>query len=533
MKKNVLLSKILRGLRSKELHPFDYIYITVFGYLALFAIFATRYRQFQGIIFLDAIIAVALMVALRYLVRSSLLGKLANLLEHKIFVSVFFVSVLLVHLCIAYSLSINPLTSGWDPQTMYQSSANFTESVKPYPDTTGYLELFSNTLGIVGLLNILHEIASLVHVSDFIDFIIVGNVLAMNAAFLLLYLCARRIGGNRAALLAIFFGLFFITFSLWSQTFYSDTIGLLFPIASLYLILRLMDSRKLMGRILWSVLLGLCGGIGYLVKPTTIFVLVAFLVLVAVPFLHFHRIHKNFAVFRPMLLVLPIILLVTIAVTIGGQKVLAKSMDLTLNTMPASHFAMMGLSEDCSQNECRYGAWNLPDALALNQFKSIPVYEDYTVDTINSRLSNYGVDGYPIFLSKKGAWILGDGTFYAYHEGTGAQAPLLHRSSFNRTVQTIMHPTGAAFSVSRNILQVAWIAVLLASLTPISLKRPGQSLRTLTLIRLSLLGLLAFLLLFEARSRYLYLYVPLFILLASYGLVHYKVANSNSAKKAQ
>ena len=50
-------------------------------------------------------------------------------------------------------------------------------------------------------------------------------------------------------------------------------------------------------------------------------------------------------------------------------------------------------------------------------------------------------------------------------------------------------------------------------------------------MQLSLFGLFLFLMLFEARSRYLFLYLPFFILLASQGLSQAAVWGKNGAAR--
>jgi hypothetical protein len=160
----------------------------------------------------------------------------------------------------------------------------------------------------------------------------------------------------------------------------------------------------------------------------------------------------------------------------------------------------------------------MPDALKQGTFRTLADYKHYTNVEIKHRLKAYGVGGYISFISQKGAWVIGDGTFYGYQEGTEKTAPLLHTSKEDHLIQQIMHPSGRLYGTYVNVLQIGWITILLTMLAPFFLLKQRVYDDSTLIIFTSLLGLLVFLLLFEARSRYLYLYVPLFILAAVKGI---------------
>ena len=68
--------------------------------------------------------------------------------------------------------------------------------------------------------------------------------------------------------------------------------------------------------------------------------------------------------------------------------------------------------------------------------------------------------------------------------------------------------------IFKELMQIIWLLVLsLAFLSGIKDKENKN-----TIIYLSLIGITLFLLIFEARARYLYCYAPLFVLAALIGL---------------
>lgn len=485
-----------------------------------YGIVSPEYPQYRHSILFDAAAAMVILGALRSSKRLRAgIGHLSLLVENRKALGAVFACLFLLQIAVARALAIHPLTSGWDPITMYQSTMDFLKSPLPYPGALGYLKVFSNTLGIVVLLGVWLKLCAIVHLTNYVMLAIVLNAIFMNVALILMVLLAKRVAGPRASLFALGFGIIFITFSLWSSTFYSDSIGLFFPIASAYILLKFKESPSVRWQLLWASLLGLTVGCGYLIKPTVIFVVCAAALITGLNSLlqSQHSPKKAITPLKQRLLAVSLGLCVYVLCAIGGQQLIAHDMHIKLTTMPASHFAMMGLATVCQPTSCRYGAWNLPDALLLSKFPTMDAYKQYTQKEIEHRLVRLGPVGYAKFLVRKGAWITTDGTFYAYQEGTAATAPLLYTDPFSRGVQQALHPGGRIYDLSQNAFEIAWL-VLVFGVIITCFTTVVSTDYMLAWFRLALFMLIAFLLLFEARSRYLYLYVPIWITIVAYYL---------------
>ena len=80
----------------------------------------------------------------------------------------------------------------------------------------------------------------------------------------------------------------------------------------------------------------------------------------------------------------------------------------------------------------------------------------------------------------------------------------------NRFVTDFAYSTGKYYIYISSIRHAVWLFILLLLLFCYSKKNN----REILVIQLSLIGLFLFEILFEARSRYLFIYVPYFIILA-------------------
>jgi hypothetical protein len=85
----------------------------------------------------------------------------------------------------------------------------------------------------------------------------------------------------------------------------------------------------------------------------------------------------------------------------------------------------------------------------------------------------------------------------------------------SRVIRDYFTVPGQDVLVIRTLWQAAWLVVLCLVVAPMALRSRMLASPTATMMRVALLGLIIFLSLFENRGRYMYLYVPYFLLLAS------------------
>ena len=139
------------------------------------------------------------------------------------------------------------------------------------------------------------------------------------------------------------------------------------------------------------------------------------------------------------------------------------------------------------------------------------VLQDWSERRLHNQLEALGFGIVPFEVDKQ-AFVWGDGMFFAWGEGRDYEAQRLEdRSPTARVVQQFQHPDGARYLTRSSLTNGVWLFVLLwagAGLLCAAYRR-----ETLVLA-LTVLGIMAFLLLFQARSRYVLAYVPVVVALA-------------------
>lgn len=492
------------------------VFLLALLYFFVFGVMIPVHKQYGGMQSGALALAVVFVGVCALLFSWRGMEYVANLLKKKWVLLIVFIGIFTIHAILAFALAIDPSTSGWDPLSIYRGALDLFKG-RPLGEELGYFQAYSNNLGIVILLVGWWSVFALFGFTDTIALSVILNLLCMNMALFLTYISVRRAISAKAGLFALGLGIVFITFSLWSRTFYSDTVGLLFTAASMYLLIRISEPSSFRKRAILASLFAVVIAFGYLIKPTIVFIAIAAIAVLGVRLL-FHTSWRYRV--RYMLLGIGAMALSVIVIT-SSHFMITRQLNLTVNSMPLSNFMLLGLSKVCSPEECRYGAWNMDDALKVGEFNDFDAYTAYAKEEIQHRLAGYGPQGYAYFLSEKGAWIIGDGTFYAYREGVDKTASRVYDTLLSVKVQKNMHPKGAQYERFRNMIQMLWMSTILCVLALLFLafrKEAFPEIISITL--LSLFALLLFLLLFEARSRYVYLYLPLFIMSASYGFIN-------------
>ncbi|MBF4994385.1 glycosyltransferase family 39 protein [Arthrobacter gandavensis] len=436
----------------------------------------------------------------RHLLRAALLA-------------LFFAGFFVLQVRIGFAVRVQP---GWDAQAILDSAAGLaTGSIANLEP--GYFTSFSNNLTLTLGLTEYFRLALLLGTTDLLFAAVVLNCIVLTLGAVLTYIVARRVGGEAAALFTLLPSTVFVLLSPWIMVAYSDALGLIFPILLFYLYLVQAGAGRwwLKGGVQAS--LGIIAVIGYNIKPTIIIVLFA---IAAVALLGSAAKRRTR---RELVSALAGTAVVVASYTAGSYVLPALinssdkvTFDVRENeqTFPAAHYLNMGAQAQNGKFNPLYGAWYGPDVGAT---ASMPVEERTTrnLESYLARVDAMGASGYISFLSNKFTWFMGDGSFFVWGEGSAASHPFIAEDATSQKMQSYYGYHGENYAWLIGLWQVAWFVVLGLLSLPLVSRRPGLFTRHATIMRVALLGLFVFLLLFEARSRYLYLYMPFFIVLAS------------------
>ena len=437
-----------------------------------------------------------------------------------------FGGLLVIQLLVAWALTSTG--SGWDSQIVLDQAVRYAQTGAIDPALVDYFRTYPNNVALLSILATLFRGLSTIGITDFATAATFMNALVLWLSLVMLYLVARRLYGAAVARLTWPLGLLLLVLSPQISTVYTDTLAMIFPISLWYVALKIVAAGQGRRRFAWLILAAVLSVIGILVKPTVIMATLAALIAFGVWILlkpatpgqwrHRRRITICGAI------VLGLVSLCTYALYIKSVDALAilpyPAVNMNQEAMPAEHYMAIGMKASLQDGIPAYGVYS---AQALANMTALPDRQsrvEYARNDIWQQLSEYGVFGYADFLLKKMVWILSDGTFYAYGEGN-TQLDFYHHDPLSQRIRQFLYVGGWGYGGYSNMAQAVWLAVLLLVALPVARLRNARrnSFGFTTLVpRLMLTGLVIFILLFEGRARYLFLYVPVIIGLGLYTL---------------
>ena len=289
-----------------------------------------------------------------------------------------------------------------------------------------------------------------------------------------------------------------IAISGWVTIPYTDAMALVFPVAILRCFQRKETNKKQKFR--WWIFISLLSYWGFKMKPTVLIMLIAILlgeVLYGIRVLDRSGL-KN---------AIKVIVIVTICFLVSNT-VFHFALDTTkivinkeLNT-GALHMMMMGLKND---ND---GVWDGDDVALSLGITDKNERREVQIHTIEQRLADYGFKGLLRHTARKSLVIFNDGSFAWGVEGIFYQQIYEEKNAYmSPLLRDLFYNGGQKYTILSSVEQGIWLAVLLLSGMCFLVKKD----KVMTIIVVSLVGIVVFNYLFEARARYVMIYVPVFI----------------------
>lgn len=320
--------------------------------------------------------------------------------------------------------------------------------------------------------------------------------LAARTLYMIIYdMCKKRI----VALIGLIVYIFSVTFSGWSVVTYSDQVGLLFPLLILRT-LQLIDNKKHIFLKLLAIVL--MSYISYLIKPTFVIPLIA----IALYFL-VHNIRDIKLQTLKYFARLALCLVIVIASYGFAKSKFIESSGLEIVDGVAIspwHFVMMGLNEETqgisSGPDFRFTLNTLKDGTNGPAQKGIALNRFHDYIKSGTLLKHY---------HKKALNNFDDGSFYWYQISTFLKG---HFDDLNYYVAPFLKSIylGKYSDLKKTFQQMIWITVLFVSLFAVFIKKNKEQ----TVMVLSLIGYVMFMMIFEAGPRPLMVYISYFIILA-------------------
>lgn len=410
------------------------------------------------------------------------------------------VGVLLVlQLLSGYFLQMNPVT---DMQYIekysrdFGATGNFDLIQKDCENGSVYLIRYPNNLALVFLLSAVYRICTLIfgYVPSLVPVFI--NAFAINVSVLLTVFTARKIFGNRKAIFVLLLCFLFAPFYTYVPYYYTDSLSMPFCIGAIYLFVVAVKSEKKIQKYVLFAVSGVLVFLGYKLKGSLIILLAAVLIYI---FLKMN---------------IKQVICIALAVIAGFGSIGAiytaafNSLDIVTEEQsdryeyPYTHWIMMGLKG--------LGHYNLKDSNYTNSFETKAEKQEANIKEIKNRIENFGADGLTEHIFNKAVWTWEDGTYYISHHIEDCKRENILHSFVLTEGENHLY-----FFIYSNGFQLLLIFLILMSILKGCIK---PDVNILTLFKGIIFAAFIFFLIWETRSRYLYNFTPLFILVAVDGL---------------
>lgn len=392
-------------------------------------------------------------------------------------------------------------SSGWDVAHVIYAARCFAQD---NPAITSYFYSYPNNLLLSYIFSLILKLGYFLGFSDYVAYfmLLVFQAGLSYIAGLLTFYTSYKLTGSRGISMAIYIVyLLLICISPWVSVPYSDSMGLIFPIAIIALYCSEPKHNLLSGAKWLSI--GMLSYIGYMIKPTI------FIVLIAIAIIEMSTISSfsgRKTVLKKLVLVMLGILLAIIPVKLAFSEhdyVLRE--ELRLGPM---HFLAMGM------NEKQMGIYSLDDVIFSESFETRKERDSADWELAKERIGDMGPVGLIKQFGRKLLTTFNDGSFMWAREGDFFRDIVEKTDPVSRFIRSFYYPDGSRFKLFLTFEHAVWLSVLCCSLLAALSLRSRKS----SVIMLALLGFILYSMLFEVRARYIYIFAPLFLVLAGIGL---------------
>ena len=410
----------------------------------------------------------------------------------------FILFLLICHLTMGYLLEYAPIG---DNHMLYDGSYTLARLGNFGGDDYDlYLSRFSNQWGFMLMLTVFHKLLLLLEIENRFYALVLVQAMLYAPAINCLLSMARKLFGVRGEIVLTLLLAFFPPLYLAAAVLYTDTFSLPFVIFTLYFALKIPEQENIVNVIKYSIYCGLCAFIGCQIKMSVAIVLIA---AVIVWCLTMNPVRSSAAV------------LLSAAIVITGTQYVHKIMTTYVldpamvdqHNTPAIHWVMMsipssknpygGLSGD-------YGiTWSLQENGASREEVMNSIYSRMKDKIYTLRYPNRLFTA----LLRKNAASQGDGTF-------GMTEMLDDRPVRENYISSIVLEGRPLYASYMTFTSGIWYAVLAYAALSVYMDIRKHNFNC-AIITIAILGIQIFLLLWEARGRYMFNYTPLMLLLAA------------------
>lgn len=390
--------------------------------------------------------------------------------------------------------------AGWDPAVLWKFALLINDGVQI---DASYLSTYPNNILLLNYMIVIQKISSILPQSLFGDYIylfLIINCIVNSITGVLIYKIIKQFTNRRVAWFGWFLYAVLVGTSGWLDIYYSDSLILAIPVAAVYILVRSDKPIRF-------AYIGFMTVIAAYIKPQCIIILIAIVIWELV------RMFGGLTAQRKKIVKSLAILAVGMLVGFVLSKGL-KHNNLELDpeaSFSATHYFMMGLEG--------VGSYNLSDVEFSQSFETKSERTAANLDEAGRRIKELGFSGMISHIMDK--------AFYNYHDGTFGfenmtcdwfwETDRAVDNSIAKILTRIVRGGGILHILNDCIRQAVWLAIMFfVGIAPIRIaKLSDETKSSVVVMGLSLFGLFLFSMLFEARARYLFAYVPVYIVIAT------------------
>lgn len=488
--KNKILEKIFN---------IAYIIFTLLFSITLISSFFHEISKYVKLNMFISLLAAMIIIAIWFLIYN-ISKKVASTIGSKTKISFICIIFAIIIIYLVFLVKKLEVPFGWDFETVYNQARGFVEKHDrfAYNNFYGYLQLFPNNIALFVIEVIVMKITSIINVVSIEKGMYMFNAAIIFLSVLFMYLYMRKKYDPTKAYISLLVSLFFIPLYAYVPIFYSDTLSLIFVPLLLYIYANINFSKFNINSILRVLLFSIVLFVGIKLKMTVIFIFIGILIDI---------IYKNL-ITKETIKNLGIILLTILALNLCWNKIFEDKFKVNnYGSIPITHWIMMGIEDKDADNSQRnsVGGWNGKDYDITQSYKTGEDSKKRHKKEIVDRIKKFGLIGYIDFLNRKNVNIWGDGTYFSSvalsinnHNNTTKIQKLLTGKDKNKILLYIEEG-----------VQIAFLIIFVFSGIYEIRKRKYDNL----VIHIPMCLIYIFLSFWEARSRYIYNFIPLYIML--------------------
>lgn len=332
-----------------------------------------------------------------------------------------------------------------------------------------------------------------------------GAIMA-NLAVLFSVLCVDKITHSRfACISALLLGTVWIAFSMLITVPYTDIFAILFPVLALYLFLSNLRTLPK-----WFFI-SLVSFFGASIKPTVMIFFIALVLISAIKALTAAK--WTWPNIRHFAILGLVIVLGALPGTIWKDQSTAQLAGSAnpQQQLSETHYLMMGMNGET------YGGHSPADVKFSESYTNLADRRKANLQQAWERFSARSFTENTYFFAVKSYKAFFDGMIAATKSFLVLAVPQ-RTDALSTFLRRVVYIKGDLHPVLVTVEQAIWLCILLLCVFAMFTKSRHQKITAV--LSLTLLGLAAYLLLFEVWPRYIFLYAPFFVIQASLGLDH-------------